>query len=156
MTADERRVADLVREAFEGVTLGDGVGLLQGQGLDDYARAETLAEYRSRDEKDDWSRIPVSKLNDCHTSLAFFDAQGMRFHLPAYLMAELEGSLTQDVLFYLTYVHDENAISRFAALNDAQRSAVREFLFLRLSDPEYEFELPLIEMALDKYWLADT
>lgn len=42
MTDAERHVADLIRDAFDGVTLGDGIGLLQGQGLDDYADSETL------------------------------------------------------------------------------------------------------------------
>ncbi|MDZ7616233.1 MAG: hypothetical protein U1E05_04465, partial [Patescibacteria group bacterium] len=37
LTADKDRVLDLVRSAFRGVTLGNGVGLRHGQGLDDYA-----------------------------------------------------------------------------------------------------------------------
>lgn len=95
MTDAERRIADVVRSAFQGVTLGNGIGLWQGQGLDDYANSETLARYRAQDEKVDWSRIPASELDSCHSSLSFFDAEGMRFHLPAYLIADLEGTLTQ-------------------------------------------------------------
>lgn len=36
MTDDEQRVANLIRYAFAGVTLGDGVGLRQASGLDDF------------------------------------------------------------------------------------------------------------------------
>jgi hypothetical protein len=64
MTPEEERVAYLARDAFRGVTLGSGIGLLQGQGLDDYADAQTLAQYRAKDEKLDWTRIGVTELID--------------------------------------------------------------------------------------------
>lgn len=103
MTDEERHIAQLVRSAFSGVTLGNGVGLLQDQGIDDYADKATLAAYRKQDAKNDWSRIPVSSLSQCYSSLSFFDAAGMRFHLPAYLIADLENTLNQEVIFCLTY-----------------------------------------------------
>lgn len=46
MTDAEQRVAGLIREAFQGVTLGNGIGLRQAQGLDDYASAKMLARKR--------------------------------------------------------------------------------------------------------------
>ncbi len=155
MTDAELLVADLIRTAFQGVTLGNGVGLREGLGLDDYADSVTLARYRSQDEKDDWSRIPLSDLNDYHSSLSFFDEEGLRFHLPAFLIAELEDTLNESVLFHLCYVgHD--IPSRFAILNQAQRTAVREFLWLRLADHDHgaEFERPWIEHALLEYWMT--
>ena len=151
MTDEEARVAELIRSAFHGVTLGEGVGLLQGQGIDDYEDAKTIAEYRSRDEKLDWSRIPPEELSRCHSSLSFFDAEGMRFHLPAYLIADLEGTLDQDVVFHLTHF-EILGTSRFDILSDAQRHAVREFLLLFLADRTCEFEQPMIETALREYW----
>jgi hypothetical protein len=151
MTEEELRVADLVHQAFQGVILGDGVGLLQGQCLDDYADSKTIAEMRAQDEKLDWSRIAASELNTCHSSLSFFDAQGMRFHLPAYLIAHLEGLLTQDIIFHLV-CFNYGMESRFTELNDLQRTAVREFLLLMLSDPYREFDRPMIENALAVYW----
>ena len=156
MTADKDRVLRLVRSAFQGVTLGEGVGLRQGQGLDDYADAQTLASYRAQDEKRDWSAIPVTDLDRYYSSLSFFDADGMRFHLPAYLVADLECRLqTADVLFHLVYMA-HGAASRFDTLSPAQREAVRNFLVLRLSDPHREFERPMIEAALRNYWTAHT
>ena len=156
MTADKDRVLGLVRSAFVGVTLGEGVGLRQAQGLDDYADERTLVSYRAQDEKNDWSAIPVADLDWCYSSLSFFDADGMRFHLPAYLVADLEGSLqTADVLLHLVYMA-HGAASRFDTLTPAQREAVREFLLLRLSDAHREFEHPMIEAALHDYWTAHT
>lgn len=151
MTETEARVEILIKDAFRDVTLGNGIGLLQGQGLDDYADSETLAAYRSRDEQHDWSRIPVEALCRCHSSLSFFDAEGMRFHLPAYLIADLEDTLNQDIIFHLTYFGNRIE-SLFDILSLPQRNAVREYLLLRLSDPEYEFESARIEAALKANW----
>jgi Family of unknown function (DUF6714) len=154
MTEHEQHVLKLVRTAFAGVILSEGVGLRQGQGLDDYADECTLASYRAQDEKHDWSAIPVADLDRCYSSLSFFDPDGMRFHLPAYLVADLEGSLqTADVLFHLVHMAGD-AASRFDTLSPAQREAVREFLLLRLSDPHREFVHPLIEAALRDCWIA--
>lgn len=150
MTPQEERVANLVRRAFRGVTLGSGVGLIQGQGLDDYADQETLARYRAKDEKLDWTRIAVTELNQCHSSLSFFDAEGMRFHLPAYLIADLEGTFNQDIVFHLIYF-EHNALSRFELLSPEQRHAVREFLLLRRSTRPFDRET--IDEALSGYWV---
>ena len=127
MTADNGRVLGLVRRAFQGVTLGKGVGLRQGQGLDDYADERTLASYRAQDEKHDWSAIPVADLDRCYSSLSFFDADGMRFHLPAYLIADLEGSLqTADVLFHLVYTaHAARGIAVRYVISCPARSRAR-------------------------------
>lgn len=153
MAADTDRVVALVRSAFRSETLGNGVGLRQGQGLDDYADDRTLASCRAQDEKSDWSAIPVAELDRCYSSLSFFDAEGMRFHLPAYLVADLEDSLqTADVLFHLVCTDQ----GRFDTLSTAQREAVRQFLLLRLSDNHREFHHPAIEAALANYWTAKS
>ena len=50
-------------EAFSGVALGSGTGLLEANGLDDYANEKTLAAYREKDEKSNWRAIPLEALN---------------------------------------------------------------------------------------------
>lgn len=152
MNADEERVADLLRAAFAGVRLGNGIGLWEAQGIDDYADSRTVEAYRARDEKDDWSEIPASELDRCYSSLSFFDPAGMRFHLAAFLLADLAGELkTADALFHLTYPGGECA-RRYELLSLEQRAAVREFLLLRLADPHREFEHHSIERALQGFW----
>jgi hypothetical protein len=156
MVAEKGRVLGLIRSAFQGVMLGEGIGLLQAQGLDEYADERTLASYRVQDEKHDWSAIPVADLDQCSTSLCFFDADGMRFHLPAYLVADLENRLqSADVVFHLVSV-THHGREQFKTMSHAQREAVRAFLLLRLSDAHREFEHPMIEAALRDYWIADT
>jgi hypothetical protein len=143
-------LCNTIREAFAGVTLGRGVGLQEAQGLDDYEDDDTRARYRATDQKEDWSRIPVSELNRCNSSLSFFDAEGMRFHLPAFLIADLCGTYNFGMAFCLTQSHD--ADHYFRLLSDAQRRAVRQFLLHIAEQPDYEFDRPEIVRALDDYW----
>lgn len=152
MTNEERRVADLIREAFQGVTLGDGIGLLEAQGMDGGGDEGTLKRYREGDEKEGWSGIPVAKLNRCFSSLSFFDAEGMRFHLPAFLVADLNGTYDQEIIFYLTYT-GYNAQARFDVLSPDQREAVRQYLLCQVRQrPDDDFDVPIIQQTLETYW----
>ena len=152
LSQEECRVVDLVRDAFQGVKLGNGVGLQQGQGLDDYADAKTLSVYRDRDEKEDWSKISVEDLDRCNSSLSFFDAEGMRFHLPAFLIADINRTLKTELIFYLT-AGACYGLSQFEMLSNSQRHAVREYLSLVcMSDRSDEFNRPMIEDALSGFW----
>lgn len=151
---DAKRVANIIRAAFAGVTLGDGIGLRQANGLDDYADPRTLASLRQQDEKHDWQAISFEDLDRFYCSLPFFDAEGMRFHLPAYLVADLAGALlTVDIIFHLVSV--SGVESRFDNLSAAQRNAVREYLLLRLSEGDREFDRSMIEAALSDFWRAE-
>lgn len=151
MKGSSDSVRAMIHQAFKGVILGDGIGLWEGQAIDDYAGEDTEKAYRERDEKKDWSAISVDDLNRCNSSLSFFDAEGMRFHLPAYLIATLNGTLWEDPIFHLTHF-DVISESRYSLLSDAQRLAVRAFLLLLKDDDSSEFERPFIEMALDEFW----
>ena len=150
LQAPAARIELLIETAFAGVTLGGGVGLSEADGLDDYADDATLAAYRANDEKDDWHRIPVEALRHFNCSLSFFDAEGMRFHLPAYLLADLRGDYGFGMAFCLTQTSDYDYY--FRLLSNAQRRAVRAFLLHILDDPDYEFDHPHILRALNDYW----
>jgi len=145
-----QEVCGLIEDAFAGVTLGGGVGLCEGQALDDWADAATCAEYRANDEKDDWHRISADALNECHSSLSFFDAEGMRFHLPAFLLADLRGDYKFGVPHCLTWA--TTSLYKFQLFSDAQRRAVRAYLLHILDDMNCEFDRPDILWALENYW----
>lgn len=147
-------VEQLIRDAFADVRLGEGVGLFQAQAIDDYATADIEAAARARDEKEDWTKLSIESLNSAYSSLSFFDQQGMRFHLPAFLIADLHNNFHQDVVFHLTYAEEE-ALSRFSLLNAAQRAAVCAYLRYHVAnspEPLREFEGPLIAQAISDYW----
>lgn len=153
--AAAQKVCRAIEDAFAGVTLGRGVGLQEAQGLDDHADAGTCASYRARDEQDDWHRITPEALNRCESSLSFFDAEGMRFHLPAYLLADLRGDFGFGMAFCLAHL-SAYTISRFALLSPEQRAAVRAFLLHISDDPDYGFDRPHIVRAIEEYWTDEA
>jgi len=147
--AELERVYELVEAAFAGMTLGGGIGLHEARGLDDYADDATRAVYRASDEREDWHRLTAEELNFCSSSLSFFDAEGMRFHLPAFLLAELRGEYEcGSVVFHLAQSFHEN----FGLLSPTQRTAIRAFLRFVFDDPDYRSEWPDIFDALHGYW----
>jgi hypothetical protein len=140
-----------VRSAFAGVRLAEGVGLREAQGLDDYASEEKCAEYRASDEKTDWQALRPEDLDRCSSSLSFFDAEGMRFHLPAYLLADLDGTYGFGMAFTLTQAGSPG--ERFALLSEAQRAAVRAYLRFIEHEPEHALDREHIQAALDGFWV---
>lgn len=146
-----QELCDRVRKAFAGVRLGKGIGLKQAQGIDDYEIEAKCLAYREEDEKDDWSRIPVGNLNDCYSSLSFFDDEGMRFHLPAYLIAELNGEYNQGLAFQLGHLNDLS-MQQYALLSDEQREVVRDIVLLMIEDESYAFDRPHLQRAVEEYW----
>ncbi|MGV1987098.1 DUF6714 family protein [Agrobacterium sp. 22-221-1] len=135
-----------VREAFAGVILGGGVGLSEAQALDDYASNEVRAACRADDEKSDWAAIPLKDLNRDSGSPTFLDAEGMRFHLPAYMIADLDGDYRHEFAPYLRGCHET-----FSLLTPLQRNAVEMYL-RAISEkenlPSYQDD---IERALEEW-----
>jgi len=140
-----------IETAFAGVLLDDGVGLKEGQGLDDYEDEWVCRKYREEDEKVDWRRIPVAKLDQCHSSLSFFDPKGMRFHLPAYIVAHLKGVALMDPVFHLIHL-DDYALSKLTLFSAEQKSAVEAYLWELMDDDDFEFDREMIAKALEDYW----
>ena len=145
-------VERLIRSAFSTVSLEDGVGLNEGLEIDSYASNFDRAAARQVDEKQDWSLIPSQELNAAATSLAYFDAKGMRFHLPAFLIADLHGQLDQDVRFHLT---TRGLDDRYSLFTSEQKLAVRRYLELQLAllpEPNAQFEQCSIRDSIDGFW----
>ena len=100
--------------------------------LDDYALEEAYwinEAARNIDEKMDWANIPIEQLNRCYSSPSFFDAEGMRFHLPAFMICDLKNEYNFDFCFSLTQINDYK-MTQFSNLNKKQRQAVQPLLTL--------------------------
>ncbi|MEN4982381.1 DUF6714 family protein [Acinetobacter modestus] len=147
---------DLLRQkiesAFAGVTLQEGIGLYEAQGIDDYASQAQCLAYRAKDEKLDWHNISINDLNRCNSSPTFFDAQGMLFHLPAFLLASLNGDYLHDFTFTLIHINADTE-TRFSLLNAKQRAVVADYLQILLDEPDYTYHHKEIMSALiTGYW----
>lgn len=141
-------VIEQIEVAFAGVTLGGGVGLNQAVGLDNYLSDPELDALRATDIKDDWHDLQI-----CPSSslLTYFDAEGLRFHLPAYLLAWFHGNDSADLIPALTNLSETN-LRKFSLLSPSQRTAVRAFLlFIQKTNKEYSHRKK-ITVALQSYW----
>ena len=147
-TKDE--IIELIKEAFAGIVLGRGIGLYEAQAIDDYETQEVQKQRREQDEKSNWTSIPSEVLQRCHGSLSFFDADGMKFHLPAFIVGSLKCEV-DDPLFHLLQT-GEFMESRMKTLTEIQKKAVREYLIWCLSEEQFEFDYKNIQTALAGYW----
>ena len=62
-----------IAKSFRGEVLGNGIGLREGQAIDDYETEENIGKARFRDEKLDWSKITAADITRCQSSLSFLD-----------------------------------------------------------------------------------
>ena len=155
----EESVIELIRKAFQNVTLGNGYGLRKAESWDfgGEGYTEELFQLDEKEKAAGWQSLKAEDLDKYHVALSFFDPEGMRFHLPAYMIYELKDVFEYvSVIFHLTYIDDEYSLIRFSLLNHEQRNAVREYLLLLRDMEIYEFYYPHIDLALELYWTADT
>lgn len=148
---EREHVIRCIEKAFSGVELGDGIGLREAQGIEDELDLDSLRRIRDLDEKHAWDKISIESLNACETSLHFFNANGMRFHLPAYLIAEINQQSHQKILFHLTNSSNRGQ-GRFATLNIGQRRAVIKFLKWCLDQDCYQQQRLQIKQAMECKW----
>jgi hypothetical protein len=163
MTDSQERLLKLIDDAFRGVSLGDGVSLHQTAVIDMCGSLAKQLEARALDEKENWKRLvddPELKTVCSVGGLSFYDAEGLRFHLPAYLtiaVTALERRETSDIMqsliFQLTHF-TKHQVKRFSILNENQRRCVREVLeFIRDEfEPDDEFTRIKIDRAICDYW----
>ena len=159
MEERRQRLLAAIEEAFRGVELSDGVSLHETVVIDDYGSTEERQAARERDEKQDWRKLigapELARIGGVG-GLSFYDAAGLRFHLPAYLSLavidfdrEDADLVLESLMFTLTHFSEYN-VGRLASLSRAQRKCVREvLLFLR---GEYELESAELDRAIEGYW----
>lgn len=146
--ADELIV--LIRRAFANVELEDGIGLCESDGIDDYAGTEELRRLHATDEKHDWQNISPDLLNYCQAAPSFLDAKGMRFHTPAFLVAELNGKFVQDFIGRL--IDGSYSATEFPQLLTIdQRDAIIECIRFYGSIEHYSYEPDRIDAAITRF-----
>jgi hypothetical protein len=151
---DSSALRSRICAAFEGVTLGRGVGLYEAQGIDDHESAEVCQQLRERDEKEDWARITPEDLNNCYSSLSFFDAEGMRFHIPAYLLADLNGEYNLDMIAEFTN-WCELKRQQYSLLSTVQRDAVLDYLRFMQDRPGNWLDVHKIDFTIETFGESD-
>lgn len=129
-----------------------------------------VRDFRGRD---DWTLLDADFLNQAPegwgSALSFLSGEALRFYLPAYLVADLEGSLligdpTPRLCAFVTPMMEgkklarfygggtlgEHARREFALFDAAQVSVIVDYLWWKLNEVGYD---PTVEQALEHYWL---
>ena len=154
--ADRNALRARIVEAFAGVSLAGGIGLRQADGIDSRKPEHVCKFLREGDEKDDWRRIPQVDLARYTSSLSFLDPDGMRFYLPAFLLADLNGrggNCTDqfDLLPRLIDLSDHSK-QQFSCLSLQQRSVVADYLRYVQDQPGHWLYVHRIDYALESFW----
>ena len=150
LTPSQAALVERIREAFSGITVGPDTTLyLSGVAEDDYQSEEFIAELRRREIRNDWQSIPPSFLIACDDAIPFLDAEGMRYLLPAYMLAELQypdnGTIGLEIRLStrgfdeeITEYHND----RLSLLTERQRDCVTDCIReLRLMECNDDLEL---------------
>lgn len=147
---DKSTLIAMISEAFGDVVLGDGIGLREANAIDDYKDMAFRMKCREEDVAEGhWHRISSSVLNQYYNGLHHLDAKGMRFYLPAFMIAVVKGVYRFSLSFLLT---NPSSSSQFELLSSAQRQAVGLFMKY-LSDRTHDSQERLeIEDAIVRYW----
>ena len=154
----EKEIAAIIEQitaAFDGVSREDGVTLHESRAIDDQLSPEKRAILRAKDTEKRWQDVPEEDIRTQHDVLCFLDAKGLRYYLPAYMIAELKSEIdnspADDVMFFLAYIGDE--WSGFALLTTEQSRAVAAFLRFQNQDVEPSEDLWIrTQRALNDYW----
>ncbi len=86
MEDDRLELIEKIRSAFKGVTLEDGVSLNMTEYFDSSGMVEDFRRKARFDEREDWTLIPDSTLEEFLVTFCFTDLKGYRFYLPAYMI----------------------------------------------------------------------
>ena len=151
VTSTKEQLINNIREAFKNVFLGNGIGLWEAQGLDDRLSESECKKLRRKDEKLDWNKIPIIDLYKCASSLSFFDAEGMRFHLPMLLLVDLDVFKKEEenfenlnlsppeIAYHLTQTENVLLNERFSLLNKPQIECVIQFILFKMNEIKLEY-----------------
>ena len=78
-----------IRDAFAGVRLGNGVSLSIAELIDAWAAPAIIDRLFGTEPYEDWASIPMAELDRAET-IAHFDAEGLRYYLPALMLKLLD------------------------------------------------------------------
>ena len=165
MNADE--LQELMKAAFYSVTLDGGMSIRQAEVCDNYGtdnegRQVTDADFAAipRSEiTDDWTSIPLAEL-ERYPYLAYLDAKGFRYYIPAFLLSLFEDAqgTSMRVISTLPSVRPTRDLwlhhmQQYELLSEAQRSAIATLLFYLQDYPRLDTsDRHIVSAALQTYW----
>ncbi len=149
----EPELIQYIYTSFQDIQLEDGVGLYEADCIDGYL-VPTHPEYirwKEKDERHNWEKIlPLFISNNpnerVNTSNYFFmDAKGKRFHLPCYLLQDLDTRFQGNNPIISDIRFKKGDLSDYEILTALQKQTLFDFLVFQLglfmeNENEIDFE----------------
>ncbi len=157
---DALTIIRAIEEAFGGVRRGNGVTLHEADAMDDGATGETLIRARAKDSERRWQDVSPEAMERMYSALAFLDAEGFRFYIPAYMTWTLgnyanSGSMTVDNTIYSLWPNARGSEARYAMLTAAQKRCIAQFLwFMAAQAGEQHVDAYAATRALEDTWYS--
>ncbi len=148
-----RGLLELLDKAFSGVRLEDGIGLLEGDAVDEGKPKKDRDAARAADEREDWRLITGEDLSRHYWCITRLDGKGMRFLMPAFLRAILKGEFEFMLvpLAYSSRIDVFYAGDQFSLFDESQKAAVRQVL-LFIHPFQSETDQNAIHWSLRNIW----
>lgn len=147
-----------IEEAFADVTLGQGVSLREADVIECDGSHESRVIAREEDELCDWRRIPNRDIEMFDDVLSIMDDDGLRFHLPAFMIYALRHNDDSDVLstgVAIGPLYDPGCIKRLlVCLTDRQIEAVKSFINAYREPGREWLDVPHLTLAV-RQWEGD-
>ena len=160
MYDQQQYLLDLIKEAFAGVKLGNGVSIHQTEVIDNYGSGKELQEARKKDRiVDDWTQLiddaafaDVYGIGGYH----FLDDLGKCYYLPVYLSQLVmdHKNCPEDCRSVIFSLGQIERAKECTFLSDMQRKCIRQVLtwLIHNTGTWFEFERKHIQRAIDQVW----
>jgi hypothetical protein len=124
-----------VYNAFKDVHLEDGIGFYEADCIDDYLSPddEEYISWKQKDERDNWEKLLPVFLSEgtaerVHSgNWHFMDAKGKRFHLPCYLLLDIDNNLKGENPLIILLINEPADLSELNILDAIQKQAIIDF-----------------------------
>jgi hypothetical protein len=151
---------EIIKKAFSGVKLGDGISLREARAIDDHKSVIKRIEARKKDELMDWDKISYKDIEKYSGIFSFLDAKGILFHLPAYMIYLVRNhgnknsfDAEEDVIYSLLPNKETQSwfSDRFSLIEIKHKEAITAFLDWKLCNTHDAYDADEIRQALE-YW----
>lgn len=152
--AEIDRLVALIRKAFDGTQLDDGTTIHESDLEGCYLREQDRLDARAKDTETDWGTVPDWKIEGFPSVLSFFDVNGWRFYIPAYMIWALRNwrttnlTMADSVIWTLDPTMPDFDLPRYTSLSAPQSHAIYRFIkfFCDYSGDEES------RHAMETYW----
>jgi hypothetical protein len=160
MTSEE--LINSIYNAFKDVKLEEGIGLYEADCLDDYLipTDPVYISWKEKDERESWESLLPLFLTDqsrgrVHSSNYFFmDAKGKCFHLPCYLLQDLDEKYKGNNPIITDITYKSKPLLDYEILNVLQKQVVIDFFDYKLEElirDDDDFDLERYDQAKEAF-----